>query len=66
MYTYKIVFEELADARELKELLEEIGDTYASVNARRKEAVIETSESVSEICEVLKDEGYDIVDLEII
>ena len=66
MYTYKIVFEEIADARELKELLEEIGDTYASVNVRRKEAVIETSESVSEICEVLKDEGYDIVDLEII
>ena len=66
MYTYKIVFEEIEDARDLKDLLEEIGDTYASVNARRKEAIIETSESVSEICEILKDEGYDIVDLELI
>ena len=66
MYTYKIVFEEIEDARDLKDLLEEIGDTYASVNARRKEVIIETSESVSEICEILKDEGYDIVDLELI
>ena len=36
MYTYKIVFEEIADAKDLKELLEEIGDTYASVNAAVK------------------------------
>ena len=66
MYSYRIVFEEVDDARRMKELLEEIGDTYASVNARKKEAIIETDESISEICEMLKDEGYEIIDLEMI
>ena len=64
MYSYRVVFEEVDDARRLKNLLEEIGDTYASVNARKNEAVIETDESISEICEMLKDEGYEIIELE--
>ena len=66
MYSYIVVFEEIDDARRLKNLLEEIGDTYASVNARKNEAVIETDESISDICEILKDEGYEIIDLEMI
>jgi hypothetical protein len=61
-----VVFEEIDDARRLKNLLEEIGDTYASVNARKKEAIIETDDSISDICEMLKDEGYEIIDLEMI
>ncbi|MBQ1315581.1 MAG: hypothetical protein IIY57_05255 [Erysipelotrichaceae bacterium] len=66
MFNYKIVFEEVSDARALKSLLEEIGDTYASVNARRAEAIIDSSASIAEICEVLRDEGYEIIDLELL
>ena len=66
MFKYKIVLEDIDDARKLKDLLEEVGDTYASVNARRGEVIIDSSASIAQLCEIMKDEGYDIIDLELL
>ena len=64
MYRYVITLEEVDDPRFIKDILEELGDTVARVNKSRNEVTIDTSESISDIYEVLKEEGYEIVDVE--
>lgn len=64
MYKYVIVLEEIDDPGYLKEVLEEIGDTYANVNKKKNMVIIDTSESISDICEVLQAEGFEIMELE--
>ena len=64
MYRYKIVLEEVDDPKYLKSVLEEVGDTYANVNKKKREVTIDTSENIGEICEVLQNEGYEIIEVE--
>ena len=64
MYRYVITLEEIDDPRTVRNILEDIGDTVARVNRSRNEVTIETSESIEEIYEALKEEGYEIVNLE--
>lgn len=64
MYRYVITLEEVDDPRFIQRILEDIGDTVARVNKSRNEVTIDTSESISDIYEALKEEGYEIVDLE--
>ena len=66
MNSYRIVLEDIIDRRKLKGILEEIGETYATVNSKRNEAVIDTDTSIGDICEVLEEEGYEIVDVELL
>ena len=54
MYRYVITLEEVDDPRFIKDILEELGDTVARVNKSRNEVIIDTSESISDIYEVLK------------
>ena len=65
MYRYSIELEEIDDPRELKRILEEVGDTYASIHGKGK-LTIDTSASMVEICEVLKEWGYEIINVEMI
>ncbi len=64
-YRYSIEVEEIDNPRELKRILEEIGDTYASIHGKGR-LTIDTSESLADICEVLKENGYDVIDIEMI
>jgi len=66
MYRYVITLDEIDDPRLLKSILEEVGDTFARINQKKREAVIDTSCSIAEICEVLSENGYEIEDLEMI
>lgn len=66
MNSYRIVLEEIIDGRRLKRILEEVGETYATVNTKRNEVEIETDVSVADICEFLEEEGYEIVDVELL
>lgn len=65
MYRYSIELEEIDDPKELKRILEEIGDTYASIHGKTR-LTIDTSESLADICEALKDNGYEVIDIEMI
>ena len=65
MYRYSIELEEIDDPKELKRILEEIGDTYASIHGKTR-LTIDTSESLADICEALKDSGYEVIDIEMI
>lgn len=66
MYRYVITLEEIDDARNLRDILEDVGDTSARVNQKKREVIIDTSCSITEICEVLSENGYEIEDLEMI
>ncbi len=65
-YSYVIVFESLEkdDVRNLKNLLEDIGDTYANINYRKNTATIDSSEPIQEIFQVLEENGYSVIDVE--
>ena len=65
MYRYAIELEEIDDPRYLKQLLEDIGDTYVSIQGKTR-LTMDTSESLADICEALKEEGYGIISIEMI
>ncbi|MBQ6655294.1 MAG: hypothetical protein IJM79_07220 [Erysipelotrichaceae bacterium] len=69
MISYKIKVEDLSsqgDGRVIREALYDAGADNVSVNAARKEVVIDSDLSVEELYEIIEDAGFTPTDLELI
>ncbi len=69
MFSYSLVVEGLnskEDAKKLKNALEELGDTRVTINYRKGEVSLDTSERVEAICEVIEECGLELVELEMV
>ncbi|MCR5067083.1 MAG: hypothetical protein K6A14_03350 [Erysipelotrichaceae bacterium] len=69
MISYKIKIEDLnnqSEGRIIREALFDAGADGVSVNAARKEVVIDSDLTVEEIYEVIEDAGFTPTDLELV
>jgi copper chaperone CopZ len=69
MLRYQIEIEDMLtkeDSVNVKQALETVGDTAASVNWKKHTAVVDTDERIEDLYQALLEAGYSLTDVELI